>query len=125
MASIRLALGREARHARLLRNNRGHGWVGELVHKDEGVVILRRARPIEFGLCNGAGDLIGWSSRLITPDMVGQTIGVFTSGEVKFGKRRPSEDQEKWHANVVAAGGYSGVLRCEQDAIDLAWGRLK
>ena len=117
-ARIRLVVGRVP-HARLFRNTVGEAWAGKLVSgPDNGVVLLARARRITFGLAPGSSDLIGWTSLTITPDMVGQNIAVFTSGEVKAGTRKPrfQGGQENWLAAVAAAGGLAAVLRSEDDA---------
>lgn len=76
-------------------------------------------RPVRFGLGNDtkqlneklkSADLIGWRRLIITPDMVGTTIGQFVSRECKepgwkyTGKGRELA-QLKWLKAVVAAGG--------------------
>lgn len=92
--SIRLALSRGS--IRLFRNNCGvlqneyGGWV-------------------HFGLADGSGDLIGWRTITITPDMVGKSVAQFCSVEVKRpGSRtdkKRAEDQANWRNAVNAAGG--------------------
>jgi len=76
-------------------------------------------RQIRYGLANDShqinaeiksSDLIGITRQVITPDMVGQTIGVFTSIEVKRGGWKytgtPREvAQNKWLAMVQSHGG--------------------
>jgi len=101
---IRLALGRVP-GLRLFRNN-----VGGL--KDQ------FGRFVKFGLNPGSGDLIGWRSVEVTPDMVGKRIAVFTSVEVKTptGKIRP--DQIVWQKNVADAGGIAIIVRSEEEALD-------
>jgi hypothetical protein len=51
-------------NTRLFRNNTG---------------TLRDAngRPVQFGLCKGSADLIGYRTITITPEMVGQQVAVF------------------------------------------------
>ena len=67
------------RGIRLFRNNRGQ-------------LLDKRGVPVRFGLANDtvaegeqlkSGDLIGWETRLVTPDMVGTHVAVFKSIEVK------------------------------------------
>jgi hypothetical protein len=57
-----------------------------------GVLVDLEGRPVRFGLANDtkalneklkSGDLIGWRKTLITPDMVGTYVAVFTSRECK------------------------------------------
>jgi len=98
---IRLALSRGP--VRLYRNNTG---------------TLRDAngRPVSFGLCKGSADLIGWTTRTITPDMVGQQVAVFTSIEVKTATGRLRPEQRQWLESVQAAGGIAGVARSVEDA---------
>ncbi len=99
---IRLAVSKG--DTRLFRNNTG---------------TLRDAngRPVNFGLCKGSADLIGWRTVTITPEMVGQQVAVFTSIEVKTatGKLRP--EQQQWLDAVQAAGGIAGVARSVEDAL--------
>ena len=98
--AIRIAHG--AGPARLWRNN-----VGAL--KD------RTGRLVRYGLCPGSSDLIGLRSVTITPDMVGQTLAVFTAIEVKD-RGRPTPEQQAFIAMVQQAGGLAGVARSTEDA---------
>lgn len=104
---------------RLFRCNNGVGWVGTLVWKRGGRVLLDNARPLRAGLVKGSGDLIGWVEREITPDMVGQRVAVFASIEAKEGTGRPDKDQRTWLQNVKDAGGIAGIVRSVDDAHDL------
>jgi hypothetical protein len=81
--------------------------------------VLRDAngRPVSFGLCKGSADLIGWTTRTITADMVGQQVAVFTSIEVKTPRTgRLTPEQKQWLAAVETAGGIAGVARSVADA---------
>ena len=98
---IRLALSRGP--VRLYRNNTG-------------TLRDQHGRPVSFGLCKGSADLIGWTTRTITPDMVGQQVAVFTSIEVKTATGRLRPEQRQWLNAVQAAGGIAGVARSVEDA---------
>lgn len=101
---IRLALG--TRHdLRLFRNNTG-------VLPDP-----KTGRPIQFGLARGSSDLIGWRTVVVTPEMVGQRIAVFTSIEVKTPTGRLAPTQQAWLGAVRSAGGIAGVARSVGDAV--------
>ena len=89
---------------RLFRNN-----VGRLPDP-------RTGRLVTFGLAPGSADLIGWRSVTITPDMVGQTVAVFASVEVKSPGGRLRPDQATWLAAVQAAGGIAGIARSAEEA---------
>ena len=101
---IRLACSRGL--TRLFRNN-----VGRLPDP-------RTGRWVEFGVGGkGSADLIGWTTRTITADMVGQQIAVFTSIEVKTPRTgRLTPEQRQWLAAVETAGGIAGVARSVADA---------
>lgn len=106
-AAIQLACGRGP--CRLLRNN-----VGALPAPD--------GRLVRYGLGQsgasrvvGTSDLIGWRSRDITPDMVGQTIAQFVAIEVKD-RGRATPEQLTWLDAVTRAGGLAGVARSPDDA---------
>ena len=98
---IRLALSRGP--VRLYRNNTG-------------TLRDQHGRPVQFGLAKGSADLIGWTTRTITPDMVGQQVAVFTSIEVKTPTGRISPEQQAWLQAVQAAGGIAGIARSVEDA---------
>lgn len=118
---IRLAVADGAPHARLFRNAVGFGWVGNLVRHQGKRVLLDAAHRITFGLVEGSGDLIGWTTITITPDMVGQKVAVFTSGEVKRA-RRPApfvEKQRNWMKAVLGAGGFADVIKTPEDGLRL------
>lgn len=104
---IRLALGLRP-DLRLFRNQ-----VGQLPDP-------RTGRPVQFGLARGSADLIGWRTVVVTPEMVGQRIAVFTSIEVKTATGRLAPTQHSWMHAVRAAGGIAGVARSVSDALDIA-----
>lgn len=97
--------------ARLFRNDNGEAWTGtKSVKLSGGRLILQSARRIRYGLQPGSADLIGWTPVVITPDMVGQTVAVFTSIEAKTENDRISDDQIKWWKNVRKAGGIAKII---------------
>ncbi|MFH5927131.1 VRR-NUC domain-containing protein [Roseomonas xinghualingensis] len=113
-AAIQRDLGRG--ETRIFRNHVGQGWTGELVKSDDGVVVLRNARPARFGLADGSHDLIGIRRLLITPEMVGGHIGAFLSVEVKSPTGRTSASQDRWTNMVRAFGGLAGAARSVDQA---------
>ena len=112
---------------RLFRNNVGVGWIGKVERPSRpvqvmiypGDVVIRKARPLHAGLCEGSGDLIGWDSREIKPEHVGQTWAVFASLEGKEGTGRLSPSQRNFRDQVLAAGGIAGEVRSVEDATRL------
>ncbi len=56
---------------------------------------------------------------MITPEMVGQQVAVFTSIEVKSSTGRVRPEQQQWIDAVQAAGGIAGVARSVEDAQSL------
>ena len=93
---------------RLWRNN-----VGRLPNP-------RTEQWVDYGVGGkGAGDLLGWRTITITPEMVGQRVAVFTSIEVKSTTGRVRQEQQQWLDAVTAAGGIAGVARSVEDAEQL------
>ena len=90
-----------------------------LFRNNTGTLRDQHGRPVQFGLCKGSADLIGWTSRTITPEMVGQTVAIFTSIEVKSSSGRVKPEQQQWLNAVQAAGGIAGVARSVGEAMDL------
>lgn len=116
--------------AKIFRNNVGTGWVGksERITKSKqvtvnpGDVVVRNARPLHAGLCEGSCDLIGWFPVKISEEMVGKTVAVFIASEVKTGKGRASDSQARFISAVKQDGGRAGVARSSADAVAIALG---
>lgn len=107
--------------ARLFRQNTGMAWVGKVERGPgnfrlaPGDVVIRNARPFHAGI-TGMSDLGGWSPLVITPDMIGATVAIYTQAEVKE-NARPTKEQLAWIKAVVNAGGRAGIVRSETDLI--------
>lgn len=88
--------------ARLFRNN-----VGRYRYLD---------RWVQYGLCVGSSDIIGWTPVRIGPEHVGRTLAVFTAFECKVGRRVTTVEQGAFLAAVRAQGGIAAVVRRLEDA---------
>jgi hypothetical protein len=121
LRQIMAACGRGA--TRLFRQNVGKGWVGKsipirgrcTIQAEPGDVLVKAARPLIAGLCNGSSDLIGYRTVEVTPDMVGQRIAVFVALEVKD-KGRLTQEQATFLRVVSEAGGIAAEVRSPEDA---------
>lgn len=108
---IRLALSRAG--CNMYRNNIGLAWYG-----------ANRDQPVRYGLVEGSGDLIGYTPVVITSDMVGKTIAVFTSVEVKRPKGGTLKDSQKnFIIQVLKHGGFAGFARSVAEALEIISGR--
>lgn len=96
------------------RNNRGFAWQGA-IKKIGNMIQLFNPRRIEFGLTNGASDLIGFKSIKITKEMVGKNIAVFSAIECKAQNGKLSEHQKNFLTRVKESGGISIVSKSEAD----------
>lgn len=93
------------------------GW--RLFRNNKGVLPDARGVPVRFGLCNDneklgkrlrSSDLIGIRPVIITPDMVGSTIGQFVAREIKKAgwKYKGTEHEEaqlRFGEIVIGLGG--------------------
>lgn len=104
---------------------RGSQLGGVLWRNNVGVAEGPDGRPIRFGVANlskrmseqvKSSDLIGITPVMITPDMVGRCVGVFTALECKHGGWRWGEDkgrevpQSAYHNIVRSMGGIAGFV---------------
>jgi hypothetical protein len=90
-----------------------------LFRNNTGTLKDANGRPVQFGLCKGSADLIGWRTVTVTPEMVGTQVAVFASIEVKTPTGRLRPEQQQWLDAVQAAGGIAGVARSVEDAATL------
>ncbi len=121
-------------------------WGVRVFRNNSGVLTDARGVPVRFGLGNESkkindqlksSDYIGYTPVLITPEMVGKTVAVFTGIEVKAEGTKIRTDwprksrewaQQKFINLVNAAGGLAGFATCANDVDKLIKdfvGRLK
>ena len=100
-----------ARGHRGFRNNVGMGWAGDWSNGGDGSVLIRAARPLHAGLCEGSSDIIGWARD-----------GRFLALEVKCGRTATTTAQKAFIACVLQAGGVAGIVRSMDDALTLLRG---
>jgi|GEM_PF-5220436 len=107
-------------HPFVFRNDVGCGWVGgrELYAKKDGVIpvkqgqhLLINSKRIHYGLYKGSGDYIGWTPVVVTLDMIGKTVAVFTSIEEKTVHDNMSHEQENWFRRVKESGGIAEIYK--------------
>lgn len=117
---------------RLFRNNVGTG-LQYVDRAPQGWEPPKWLKPFTYGLPNGSADLVGWTSVKITPEMVGQTLAVFASVEVKpegwhstpsFENSNRGIAQASWARAVEGAGGRAGRACSIDEALAILRGSM-
>ena len=117
----------------LFRNHVAQGVTGKITKCTAEEAIVQFPTRANFGLCKGSSDLIGWKTVLITPEMVGQKIAVFTALEIKReGWTPPKESNSKdfehyatqlnFIQQVLKSGGFAGFAQDTEDALLIVGG---
>lgn len=102
---------------------------GQLWRNNSGALKDEKGRVVRFGLGNVSkeinkvmktGDLIGGTQIVITPDMVGKTIFIFTNIEVKSNDKNIKQDeryfaQKNYIELVRVKGGIAGFAQSVSD----------
>jgi hypothetical protein len=89
------------------------GW--KLFRNNVGRLQTKQGQWIQYGLCVGSSDLIGWRTLTVGPEMVGRKFAQFIAVEVKTPKGVVSEEQEAFLKTVQEAGGMANVFRSENE----------
>jgi hypothetical protein len=102
----------------------------DLWRNNVGALQDESGRVIRYGLCNDSAavnrsikssDLIGLTPTIVTPDMVGSLVGIFTAIETKASDWSfiPSDQraiaQAAFHDIVKRGGGFAGFARNAQE----------
>jgi len=108
----------------LFRNDCGVGYHGGILKKTTGGKrIVIDPKIFSYGLCPGSGDFIGWIPIVITPDMVGRKVAVFSSVEVKTEHDRLSDRQRVWNRAINRDGGIAEVWQEKNGVIRVIKGK--
>ena len=103
---------------KLWRNNVGSAWQGRARTLANGDVLIQNPRRVTYGLPVGSGDLIGCTPVVITNDMVGKKLLIFTNYEAKCNATRTTDEQRAFHNMVNSLGGISIIDRFSSDNIE-------
>lgn len=102
----------------VFRVNVGNGYTGnEIIRSAGGGVYIPDARPFSAGVPKGFSDLFCVIPTFITPEMVGQTVGVAAFIEVKTPTGVIRREQDQFLAIMRARGAKAGIARSPEDAI--------
>ena len=74
--------------------------------------------PVRVGVA-GMADSMAVVSVVVTPDMVGKTIGVAVAPEFKTGKGKQSPAQAAWQAAFEKRGGVYRLVRSDAEMVAL------
>jgi hypothetical protein len=89
----------------------------KLFRNNTGAIKDENGRLVRFGLCKGSSDLIGIKPTVITPEMVGKTVAIFTAIEVKTPTGKATPEQIHFIDRVKALGGIAGIARSVEDVL--------
>ena len=113
-------------HSHLFRNNTGGLFAGKTTKNPDGSITIHNPVRVAYGVGLwrrknkkspfrpvGGGDDIGWTNKIVTQEMVGQPVAIFTSIEHKTKNVVETKDQKDWKELVLACGGIARVVREE------------
>lgn len=100
----------------------------QLLRNNSGALKNNRGEVVRYGLGNisskhnkqmKSSDLIGFTTKVITPDMIGKTVAIFTAVEVKAEHFNTSDEriiaQQNFINWVVRHGGIAGFAKSVDD----------
>jgi hypothetical protein len=103
-------------NTRLFRQNSGFAWQGQVIEQTPTRLVLAHPRPLRMGV-PGLSDLGGWTTQAVVAEGGGLVpCAVYVAIECKWGRRRPTAEQEAFINVVQRAGGRAGIARSVEDA---------
>lgn len=117
---ILIALGHG--DCRLFRTNAGHAWQGEIVQRTPQLLTLHNYRGVKLGP-DGYADIHGLVS--VDPRTVAHlsVIALPVAIEVKYGRRKPTDEQRAYLNVFQSMGGRAGVAYTIADAQNIIYPR--
>ncbi len=113
-----ITLELNSENVRLWRNDTGTAYRGRISrHKD--CILIGEPKLISYGLCKGSSDLIGFQSKIITPEMVGQRVAIFLAVECKNEDGKATDEQIRFIDMVNAKGGKACIARSVYEAMEV------
>lgn len=100
---------------RVFRQQSLMGWAGKILNKTHNTVTLLNPYAVRVGV-PGMADLGGVTSVIITPDMVGQRIGIDLQIECKATGKYGFKEQRDYISAMQALGVRAGFARSVEDA---------
>jgi len=84
---------------------------GRLSRNNSGTLQNKRGTFVHFGVFSpGGSDLIGFLPVVITPEMVGTKVAVFTAIEIKIGRTATTPQQLNFIKTVKQNGGIAAII---------------
>lgn len=118
-------------------NARACEWHMKVFRNNSGALLDQDGRPVRFGLGNiskkfnkefKSGDLVGVFPIVVTPDMVGHTLGIFVNLECKplgfkvkaaYPVKSREYGQNNFNNLILQRGGIAGFASSAQDVDQL------
>lgn len=101
---------------RLFRQESSFFYTGKPAKLKDGTNVLLHPRLVRVGF-DGQPDLGGWTTVVVTPEMVGQTIAIAVQIEVKRPKKnKRSEEQVQFIDFAKGVGVRAGFARSVDEA---------
>jgi hypothetical protein len=101
---------------RLFRQESSFFYTGKPAKLKDGTNVLLHPRLVRVGF-DGQPDLGGWTTVVVTPEMVGQTIAIAVQIEVKRPKKnKRSDEQIAFIAFARSVGVRAGFARSVDEA---------
>lgn len=117
--------------SRLFRVNTGTAWLSNLgprgVKQTPAGLIMKQPRSVPLGFgdisnksVTGTLDLQGYTMVVVTPEMVGQTVAVYTCVDAKRAKGgKKTTEQTETIARVQRHGGIAGFANSPKEAEEI------
>ena len=83
-----------------------------------GIAEFRNGSKVAYGLGPGSSDVVGVLSVTVTPEMVGQRVGIWFAFECKTGKGVLTYAQRAFLETMRGLGAIAAEVRAVEDGVD-------